>query len=158
MPAALCHCPCRRRRRPCRRPCRLHHHLCRCPCCCHLHCRRSTPWSRKSPPPPPRRPPPSRATHRARCARWIASTPAPQWTAPWSLLSPQTTPEGTLEQATDHTWRKPPLSIPSPQSPPRVDSEDACASCQRGGAIPCLSCLCPWSCRRGRSEEEEESN
>jgi hypothetical protein len=118
----------------------------------------ATPWSRRSLPPPPRRSPPSHPTHRARHARWIASMPAPRWIAPWSRSSPRTTPWGTLERATNHTQRKLPPSTSSHQSPPRVDSEDACSCCQRGEAIPCPpSCLCPWSYRRGRSEEEEES-
>jgi hypothetical protein len=50
--------------------------------------RRSTPQSQRSLPPPLRRSTTNRPTHRARRARWIASTPGLWWTAPWSRPSP----------------------------------------------------------------------
>jgi hypothetical protein len=185
-PVSLCHWPCRRcrpcRRRPCRRHCYRHHRrpYCRrrhrrlrCRCHCHLRCRPrcrrhrcrrrcccprcrhrrcSTPRKSRRILPHPRRPP----THRAQHARWSASTPGPQWKAPWIHLSHRMMPGEKLEQANDPTQRMPPPSTPSPQSPPRGDSGHACACRQHGEASHNPSCIYPWLV--GEGEKEEESN
>jgi hypothetical protein len=163
-----CRHPCRRRccrhhHRPCcrryhprhhrccrchRRPhCRRRRHHPRCRRCCRRprrNCpRRSTPRRSQRSLPHPRRSP-THPTHRAWHARWITSTPGPQWKAPWSQLSPRMTLGEKPEQASGQTRRMLPPSTPSPQSPSRRDSGRACAFRQRGEANRDPSCLYPW--------------
>jgi hypothetical protein len=172
---ALCHWPCRRCCRPCRRRC----HCCRrclhrCPCCrrCRRRCRhrhrrrrprrrcrrRSLPrTSRKSS--PCLRRPPTHPIPQARRARRTGCTFTPRRLSLGNRTSRRTTPGGKRRPTIARTRRKiPPPSTRSHRSPSTKDLAHASVCRRSDAANPNLSCPCPWLYGREEGVEKETTD